>query len=433
MALLSEIYVPKETVNDEFVTIAKLYFKSGDAIKKGDILVDLETSKTIVSIEATHDGFIEIFCKEDEDVAIGALLMNIIDSSDAVEKPSTSNENIEAAVEIDSDAIFSEKALELMRANNISKSKFVNQDFVNKDDVLNLISPHKKEDATCETPVVEESKEYSYDESLVDIQAVSKLKKIEIKYLSDVQSGVMNSVINVAVDVKNIDEAIGKAFKIFKGSYLPLIVYETSRLLGKYKVFNAYYMGDNIAYYKNINVGMAADFDDGLKVLTLHDTDTLNMNVIESKLYDLIDKYLDKKLDVAEVTGSTFTVTDLSASGVDFFTPLINTKQSAILGVSQVDKKLNRFYLTLAFDHRVTEGKVASEFLVELKTRIESYSLTEDVEEELPIDTTTLDVQCGTCLKTLKEDKELDGIGMIKIVNHQGKEDYICRTCLKGF
>lgn len=437
MAVLLEIYVPKETVSDEFATIAKLYFKSGDAIKKGDILIDLETSKTIVSIEAEFDGFIEIFCKEGEDVEISSLLMNIVDSLNAEQKEeeSVSKNTKVIEEEIETDTIFSKTAIELMDKNNISKSNFVNKDFVNEDDVLYLINPKTAEQKSEKqsVPLVKKEVNYTYDESLVDIEPLSKLKKTEIKYLSDVQSGVMNSILNVAVDIKNIDESISQSFQIFKGSYLPLIVYEVSRLLSKYKVFNAYFMGDKIGYYKNINVGMATDIDDGLKVLTLQNTDKLNMNIIESKLYGLVEKYLDKKLDVTDVTGSTFTITDLSSSGIDFFTPLINTKQSAILGVSKVDTKLNRFYLTLVFDHRVTEGKVASEFLVELKNRIESYSLSEDVKDDTPIEDTYLDVKCGACFKTLKEDKEMQGLGMIKRVNHQGKEDYLCHVCLSGY
>jgi len=437
MSVLLEIYVPKETVSDEFATIAKLYFKSGDAIKKGDVLVDLETSKTIVSIEAEMDGFIDIFCKEGEDVEISSLLMNIVDSMNTEEQVNIVSNNItEPEVEeIDTDTIFSKKALELIKTNNIPKSKFSNKDFVNEEDVLNVSNPKEENKKPKETNLskLPQTVDYSYDEKLVEVEPLSKLKKTEIQYLSDVQSGVMNSTLNVAVDIKNIDEAISQSFQIFKGSYLPLIVYEVSRLLSKYKVFNAYFMGDKLGYYKNINVGMATDIDDGLKVLTLQNTDKLNMNIIESKLYGLVEKYLDKKLEVTDVTGSTFTITDLSSSGIDFFTPLINTKQSAILGISKVDTKLNRFYLTLVFDHRVTEGKVASEFLVELKNRIESYSLSEEIEDETPIEDTFLDVKCGVCFKDLKEDKEMQGMGMLKRINHKGKEDYICHVCLAGF
>lgn len=435
MAILVEIYVPKETVSDEFATVAKLYVKNGDKVKKGDPLIDLETSKTILTIEAEYDGYIEVFCKEGEDVEISSHLMNIVDKIEDVNNTTNGNssENRVNSAELNLDTVFSKSATKLIKKHKIDKLRFVNKDFVSEEDVLSIVNP--KQINSQQQSNIEEVKATKpiqpIDRSLVDIEPVSKLKKTEISYLSDVQSGVMNSILNVAVDAGNINEAIEKSFKIFEGSYLPLIVYEVSRLLIKYKMFNAYFMGDNIGYYKNINVGMATDIDDGLKVLTLPNTDKLDMTTIEGRLYNLVEKYLDKKLEVSDITGSTFTITDLSSSGIDFFTPLINTKQSAILGVSQVDKKLNRFYLTLVFDHRVTEGKIASEFLVELKNRIESYSLSDDKEEEV-FEESFLDIKCGVCFKTLKEDKEMQGFGMIRRVNHQGKEDYICQVCMAG-
>ena len=80
MTVLLELYAPRETVNDEVVTIAKLYFRSGDAIEKGDILVDLETSKATLSIEAELGGVLDVFCEEGQDVSVGSLLMNIVDN-----------------------------------------------------------------------------------------------------------------------------------------------------------------------------------------------------------------------------------------------------------------------------------------------------------------------------------------------------------------
>ena len=426
MALLQQINVPQETVSDEFVTIAKLYVKNGDKVSSGDALVDLETSKTIITIEAEVDGFVKVYCNEGEDVKIGTLLLEIVDDVKINEEDVvTAAGNLETK----SNTMFSKEALNLIQKHNLSQEDFKEFDFVNKDDVLQIIKPASK---TSIQELEVKQKEYYYDEKEVDIKPISNAKKAEIKYLSDVQSGVMNSVLNVAVDIKNIDKTLQSSFKIFKDSYLPLIVYETSRLLKKYKVFNAYFMGDKIGFYKNINIGIAIDIDDGLKVLTLKNTDKLDMSKIETRLYTLIEKYLDKKLEVSDITGSTFTITDLSSSGVNFFTPLINTKQSAILGVSSVDEKLSRFYLTLVFDHRVTEGKIASEFLVELKNRIESYSLLENKEENKNENIET-DIKCGYCFKTLKEDEEMQGVGMIKIINHKGKEDYICHVCLAGF
>ena len=133
----------------------------------------------------------------------------------------------------------------------------------------------------------------------------------------------MNSVIYVSVDADGLSNLLKNTFKIFKDSFLPLIVYESSRLLLKYKHLNAYFMGNKIAYYKNINIGVAIDIDDGLKVITLPNTDKLSMLTIEEMLYNLVEKYLEKKLEVSDVTGSTFSFSDLSTSGVDLFVPLI--------------------------------------------------------------------------------------------------------------
>ena len=110
--------------------------------------------------------------------------------------------------------------------------------------------------------------------------------------------------------------------------------------------------------------------DDGLKVYTLKNTDKLSLEDIELEISQGIYDYFRKALTLNQIKGSTFTITDLSSLGVDHFVPLINYKQSAILGVSGVDKKLKRFTLSLSFDHRVTEGKVASKFLSELSSKL---------------------------------------------------------------
>ena len=191
-------------------------------------------------------------------------------------------------------------------------------------------------------------------------------------------------------------------------------------------------MQGDIAFYKNINIGIAVDIDDGLKVLNLPNTDKLDLHTLENKLFSLIERYLDKKLAINDISNSTFTITDLSSFGVDFFMPLINTKQSAVLGVSKIDNKLGRFNLILNFDHRVTEGRIASEFLVELKDRVESYNL-EEMSEEKEKYKRGHEPKCGVCLKTLSEDNKMDSHGLLKIINRHGQEDYICRTCLLGY
>jgi pyruvate/2-oxoglutarate dehydrogenase complex dihydrolipoamide acyltransferase (E2) component len=251
----------------------------------------------------------------------------------------------------------------------------------------------------------------------------------------------MNSALHMHVNVEGLFSFINNYFDVLKDTLLPIVVYETSRLLNTYKEFNAYYADGQIAYYRSVNIGVAVDIDDGLKVLTIPDTDKLLPRQIEAALSERIDRYLQRKLKPDHITGSTFTISDLSSQGLSCFQPLINKDQSAILGISGVDEKLGRSTLSLVFDHRVTEGMRACQFLNELKERVESYlpspgrvdgsSHTEpDHRSASPAATS---IRCHRCLKTLAEDQALQGPGLIKAILANGEETALCRDCMMGF
>ena len=108
-----------------------------------------------------------------------------------------------------------------------------------------------------------------------------------------------------------------------------------------------------------------------MRVLKLPETGEKSITDVEVLVFDMIKRYMGKKLTSKDVAGVTFTVTDLSKEGIHFFAPLIPKGQSAILGISAIDEKLQRCILSLSFDHRVTDGRKASEFLRKLKKRIE--------------------------------------------------------------
>jgi hypothetical protein len=169
--------------------------------------------------------------------------------------------------------------------------------------------------------------------------------------------------------------------------------------------------------------------DKGLKVLKVPATDLKTIHEIEDSIFQSSNNYLDEKIRTDDLADITFTITDLSGEGVSSFSPLINMKNSAILGISAVDEKLKRSVLSLAFDHRVTEGKVAALFLSELKGRIQSYS---SVYQNTTLQDERLSaITCYKCLKRLTED--LADVGFVRCITPQGKDAYICQSCFKGF
>ncbi|MEO7044244.1 MAG: 2-oxo acid dehydrogenase subunit E2, partial [Ferruginibacter sp.] len=256
------------------------------------------------------------------------------------------------------------------------------------------------------------------------VQKLSSNKKREIEYLSSVQSGGLTSTINTFIETGGIFIHLNESLKALKDSLLPVTIYEASRLLVKYKELNAFYSSDDtVHYYEKINIGFAIDIGQGLKVLKVADTNKRTICEIEDSMIDLSGKYLDATLQYTDLTDVTFTITDLSSENVAFFRPLVNYMNSAILGISAIDEKLERCVFTVTFDHRVTEGKRVAEFLKDLKLRLESYKPGSFEKNR--------DISCFKCYKSLRED--LSGAGFTKCITPGGEDAFICQSCLKGF
>jgi pyruvate/2-oxoglutarate dehydrogenase complex dihydrolipoamide acyltransferase (E2) component len=430
MKVLQEIKVPQESVNDQYLTVMDVFFKNGDFVKANDILIELETSKTTLTLESKTDGYVYYLCEKKQEVAVNSVIIKICDKiidNEVVildQKENLPDTKNKVPVFLNLIPVFSKEALNLIAQYSLPKESFNGFDLVNHEDILAFLNKSKAQDNTKNeySRTIEDNLPFSENE--MTIEPLSKSKKREIEYLSQVQSASMNSVINVWIDTNGLFTALNHSLRIIKNSLLPIITYEVSKLLIKYPIFNAFYFKDNIAIYKNINIGIAMDMGNGLKTVKIPSTDTLSIHEIEQSILNLSEKYIDKTLNIKELTGITFTITDLSAEGVSFFTPLINKNNAAILAISSVDTLLNRVILSLAFDHRVTEGKLATIFLSELKERIESYST----------ERTGKNIQQYTCYKCLKKlNNDFSGIGFVKVIDPMGNEKLICQTCFKGF
>ena len=362
-----EIIAPKENVDDTLL-ISHNHFASGDKVSKNEEIMDLETSKTIFSIEAESDGYIEYLVSPGTTVEVGQVIMRLHDAPFNPEDIVKSIPDSATSKPIDpSKRVISAKAQQYILEHNID-IYHINKSFITLSDVDNSLKGSKKT-VVENTP----SKITALDADLeVVVKQIGLAKQTEIKALSYVQSAGLVSTIFVNVDTPNILKSENLLFKS-SGSYLPVIAFEVSKLLKKYPLLNAYFEDNKIMQYVEVNIGIALDIDDGLKVYTVKNSDTLTMQALEMSIAEGIYSYFRKTLTPDKIKGSTFTITDLSSFGVDRFIPLINYKQSAILGISSVDKKLDRFTLSLSFDHRITEGKLASQFLTDLATAITSH------------------------------------------------------------
>jgi pyruvate dehydrogenase E2 component (dihydrolipoamide acetyltransferase) len=454
MALLQEILVPLLAVNDTTLTVVEIPLSGGAKVKTGDRVMVFETSKTTYDVEAEADGFIQYLCEADRDYEVNTVVARIYsEEAEAVKapaaqrpapvavsaaatarnavaapaEPALNGHLVEAAVlpYWEGETIFSFEAERLMGMAGIEKSTFKGKAFVSAADVRNFLQPGAApaSPASRAASVKPAAAVQPVDPARAILEKLSSAKKREIEYLSDVQGTGLTSTIHSYVEVGGIFTHINRALKYLKDSLLPVIVYESSRLLADYPLLNAWYNGDGVALYREVNPGFAIDIDKGLKVVKVAGAGEKTIGEIESDILRLSGSYLDDTLKLEDLTDITFTITDLSAEGVAFFRPLINKMNSAILGLSAIDNKLERCMLSLTFDHRVTEGKLAARFLKELKERLESYR---------PADGSAYaGIACFKCYKTLKED--LGGAGLVRCVTPEGKDGYICQACIKGF
>lgn len=434
MAIVQQIKTPLVSVNDTSLTVVNIPFTQGDFVKKGDVILVFETSKTTYDVAAEVDGFIFYICVEHAEYEVSEVVAYIYSNKEEVpttgikknSQPTvtTKDEPTENTSFWEGETLFSHAAIQLIRDYNLSTAVFKGNDFVSKADVEiklgAVISGVKKLPGTIKKGAIS----LPTDEASVIVEKLSKNKIREIEYLSSVQLPGLTSTINTIVETEGIFVHINHSLQLLKNSLLPIIIYETSRLLEKYKPLNAYFTGEAIAYYKQINIGFAIDIDKGLKVLKVNKADQKHIHEIEQDILDLSNKYLDDTLLIEDLSDISFTITDLSSEDVVFFKPLINRMNSAILGVSSIDKKLNRCILSVTFDHRVTEGKLVAQFLHHLKERLESY---QSKYHAYP----NQNISCFKCFKMLKDD--LGDVGFTRCITPKGAEAYICQTCLKGF
>lgn len=382
----SDFLLPKENIVDEVMTIIRWHVKDRDFVKKDQEFVEVETSKTVLNLVSEESGYIFCRANETEIVPVGSVLATFYSDLKELEADMESIENKEQTITatesaedseiqqlsedssstVSASTNFSKAALEYIRKNKIDPALFNGYGLVTVQvlkQVLGEGDSLKKETATI------------MGNNDLKSEEISSSKKLEISLLTAGQSGKINSSLTVQFKSEKIRRTLNES-GTFNGQIFNLILFELSRLLEEFPKFTAYYYQNRIYYYDRINLGIAMDMEKGLKVVVLKDANKLSNTQLVEELTNKGISYLEDKLSIDDLSGGTVTVTDLSNDGILYFQPLINKKQSLILGVGG-DGSLGEYpmTLTIVFDHRVLTGREVSIFLNKLKGRLLSYEL----------------------------------------------------------
>jgi pyruvate dehydrogenase E2 component (dihydrolipoamide acetyltransferase) len=182
--------------------------------------------------------------------------------------------------------------------------------------------------------------------------------------------------------------SLREKFKVFATpdepapSYNDMVLLLVAAVLKEHPMLNAQWADDRIVVPSAINIGLAVDTPDGLLVPVVHDVPSLSLKQMAVRTSDLIARARSRAVTTEEMTGGTFTVSNLGGMGIDGFTPIINHPECAVLGLGRIFREptieggqlvlRSYIWLSLTFDHRIVDGASAARFLESVRRAIEN-------------------------------------------------------------
>jgi 2-oxoglutarate dehydrogenase E2 component (dihydrolipoamide succinyltransferase) len=373
---MKEIKVPvfPESITD--AVVVEINKNVGDEVMTGDTVFSLETDKVVLDVVSEESGVITKISVKNGDTVIESQLLAELEIKDiSVNKK-------EAAVAEDNKTPQTSPAVrQALIDNDLSKEEVAGSGKNNrilKEDVTS----HK---SSTTTPV--EDTPMRAGERLEERVPMSRMRQTIAKRLLDATNqSAMLTTFN-EVDMTSIMSMRKKHQEKFvsehgvKLGFMSLFVKAATNALKKFPAVNSFINGDDIVYHGYCDISVAVSTDRGLVVPVLKDTQELSLADVENKIIDFSTRAKSGKLELSEISGGTFTITNGGTFGSLMSTPIINPPQSAVLGMHNIQKRAvvidneivirDMMYLALSYDHRIIDGKDAVMFLSHIKDTIE--------------------------------------------------------------
>lgn len=387
-----EIKVPvlPESVAD--ATIATWHVKTGEAVSRDQVLVDIETDKVVLEVVAQADGVMgEIVHAEGATVLAEQVIghLNAGATAAAAAPASASAPATAAAPAADADEVLTPSVRRMIAEKGLDAAKIQGSGKngrVTKEDVEKFLSGAPAAPAAKAAPAVAAPAAVVGDRSQKRVPMTRLRKTIANRLLEAKNSTAMLTTFN-EVNMKPIMELRKQYQDVFEKrhgirlGFMSFYVKAVTEALKRYPEVNAAIDGDDIVYHNYFDVSIAVSTPRGLVTPVLRDCDKMNLAEIEKAIKDLAIKGRDGKLSMDDLMGGNFTITNGGVFGSLMSTPIINPPQSAILGMHKIQDRvmvvdgkmeiLPMMYLALSYDHRIIDGKESVGFLVTIKELLE--------------------------------------------------------------
>ncbi|QUE77864.1 2-oxoglutarate dehydrogenase complex dihydrolipoyllysine-residue succinyltransferase [Stutzerimonas stutzeri] len=396
-----EIKAPQfpESVADG--TVATWHKQPGEAVKRDELIVDIETDKVVMEVLAEADGVLTEIVKNEGDTVLSGELLGKLDvgATASASAPASAPAETPAAAPAAApaaggeDAILAPAARKLAEENGIDPNsvKGTGKDGrVTKEDLVAAIEAKKSAPAAAKpaasaaaAPVVTTGGDRT--EKRVPM---TRLRAKVAERLVEAQSNMAMLTTFNEVDMTEVMALRSKYKDLFEKThngvrlgFMSFFVKASVEALKRFPAVNASIDGSDIVYHGYQDIGVAVSSDRGLVVPVLRNAELMSLAEVESGIATFGKKARDGKLSIDEMTGGTFTITNGGTFGSMMSTPIVNPPQAAILGMHNILQRpmaVNgqvvirpMMYLALSYDHRLIDGKEAVSFLVTIKNLLE--------------------------------------------------------------
>ena len=380
-----EIKVPvlPESVAD--ATIVLWYKKPGEAVKRDEKLVDLETDKVVLEVPAPEDGVLQEVLRDTGAIVVSGELLGSIEAGaiaaqqpiEAVTKTMAKTIAKTIATELSPAVrrIVTEKGIDVSQIKGSGKGgRILKQDV--EEPIQLAAQPTATTPATITTSERPEKR-----------VPMSRLRaKIAERLLQAQHNAAMLTTFNqvnlqAVIDLrKKYQESFTKTHAIRLG-FMSFFTKAVVEALKRFPTVNASIDGTDVIYHGYYDIGIAVSTERGLVVPVVRDADQMSMAALEHKISQCATKARDGKLTMEEITGGTFTITNGGVFGSLLATPILNPPQSGILGMHTIEERAMvengqvvvrpMMYVALTYDHRIIDGKESVQFLLTVKNLLE--------------------------------------------------------------
>jgi pyruvate dehydrogenase E2 component (dihydrolipoamide acetyltransferase) len=358
--------MPRLSLTMKEGTVGKWYRKEGESVEKGEPIVEVVSEKATYDLEAPSSGILrKVLVQAGCDVPVNATIAVISAPDESFsEAEMTAETQAELKAEGEERVPASPAAKRLAREHGVELSTIKGsgpEGRIIEDDLQHLIE-QKAETAPRVKQVI----------------PLSGYKKTSAERLSMSFRTAPHSTLIMETDMSKATELHRKT----QVSYTTIIVRAVAEALTEHPLLNSTLDGSQIKMFADVNVGVAIATENGLVVPVIRDADKKPLGEIDTSIKEFTERARQAKLTKDDLTCGTFTITNLGMYNVDFFTPIINPPEAAILGIGKITEKpvasnsrveiKPMLMLSLSYDHRIIDGAPAGQFLQRVKEKLEN-------------------------------------------------------------